>query len=717
MIKQTTAPDKKEEVKEVKKNKKPSGTHASHGSDAQQSTPTNRQQAPSSAGRHPTSSNGHRQPASASGGHRSQDKSAFASSGSSTKAIKRKSPDDAAEHHDSDHAKLQEKAKKANGIRRSPSAHNEIKVKDTSTGRSESPPKRQRTETPPTPSSSSPTKAVKRKSPDDAAERQTSNEAKLREKVKKANSIRRSPSADNEIKVKATSSGSSNPSPKRQCTATPPASPSSSTKSNKRKSLDVDDHQSAGEAAQQDETKTASSTRSGSQELGCEQQAVNGSKQQQATNVVSSAGSSEPPAKRQRSTSPAPGTKISSVEQHKGIARPKDAVQSTLHTGSYENAKRPFAGIERKATEESRVQRWKLEYCQENNCFSNSVLQALGPMMDVDGLTKALSSLPYPTLRHDTTKAIGCTSKACLEHDALVKEIKNSDDQFNASRELLAVLTNLRYAPSDGEVPVSSRRYRSVLEKLGGPGAEFDGEEQEDAGEYLTYLFGQLSEDLYDTDVVKANELQTDFMSKTETKRTCSGCGRQTTSSGSHWMYDLVGLRPGERKNMTVSLDTLVARSWAPETLTDFKCDNCFQPCSPDCNKDNCPLCVANILPQQQITSFSSLPKNLILNINRNVIGKGGSPSNRKIRARIELAEFHILEESTADGIKPVRYKLTAVVSHESTQSDRGHYVCFREKDGTWYKCDDEDIDKCESLSAIRKDVSDTSLVFLTRVD
>ena len=182
------------------------------------------------------------------------------------------------------------------------------------------------------------------------------------------------------------------------------------------------------------------------------------------------------------------------------------------------------------------------------------------------------------------------------------------------------------------------------------------------------------------------------FEGQLTTTSTCSQCSRQLRSFISPFL-ELTLLPPDRSK---ISLRELISNTFTTEHIDDYNCVYCQINLLREQGKDttafeemlnknpdyDLPASLAKShVTLLRSTSTSTLPKVLLLHINRSVFTQAAYATRNSII--LEYEENLILNGHT--------YQLRSLVTHKGSH-DRGHYISFRRRLKRWHTVSDETV-------------------------
>jgi ubiquitin C-terminal hydrolase len=194
-----------------------------------------------------------------------------------------------------------------------------------------------------------------------------------------------------------------------------------------------------------------------------------------------------------------------------------------------------------------------------------------------------------------------------------------------------------------------------------------DGTVQQDAFEYYQLLLNILLED---SSLANEEAFRAQFEIETETHDKCTACNHKSEPRIATNNYHGIDI-PLKSK-----LD-----EW--DTTSDLFAKSLYSPKEGECDK-----CKKTELQSQ--TSFTRLPENIFVKLNRTRFGKNEAT---KVETSVPYAET-IFPQIKSN--KPERYELFAVVMHEGATIEKGHYTIYRQQNGHWFWLDDG---QCEQVA------------------
>jgi ubiquitin C-terminal hydrolase len=129
--------------------------------------------------------------------------------------------------------------------------------------------------------------------------------------------------------------------------------------------------------------------------------------------------------------------------------------------------------------------------------------------------------------------------------------------------------------------------------------------------------------------------------------------------------------------NLTIAGEDIVdclAEFIKPEILHDSKCEKCHKK------------------TRIRVTTLWKFPLTLILNIKRFTYDQSGI--TRKVNRMLKMDKYLKIRSSK----RVYNYTLTSVVYHHGSHPNAGHYNADLNKNGTWYKLDDDSAYKLDDL-------------------
>ncbi|XP_070067766.1 ubiquitin carboxyl-terminal hydrolase 17-like protein D [Drosophila takahashii] len=293
-----------------------------------------------------------------------------------------------------------------------------------------------------------------------------------------------------------------------------------------------------------------------------------------------------------------------------------------------------------------------------NTCYMNSVVQALS----------------------SSNRFLKELLKARYESDS------PPSPSLRLAQSLQEQLRKLFFNERDGDGDGPMELKLDGVFKADNASSSFEPGRQEDASEFLGFLFSQLAA-LEDDTPVKLS-----FGGLRSTYNLCQMCSA-TYSESQHeafmWFLDCEG-------SESESVGSMVARAWESESA-EFP--------------HQCPACGEEGASCRRIEEILEPPQTLVLVLNRFVVNDLGE--TRKNDAKFYCDEA--LELTTPANVV-VKYKVYAAVVHRGEAIHNGHYYALISKKEKWKRADDEDVSSTSKEALNRLQPPDSAYILFYRL-
>lgn len=321
----------------------------------------------------------------------------------------------------------------------------------------------------------------------------------------------------------------------------------------------------------------------------------------------------------------------------------------------------------------------------KNSCYINSVVQSLSA---------------FPDFIVSLQKFLNAESKPEMEADVPTEERKSQSTigvRFPIVRAL--VMLFLDYAKKqmrpDCEEKTEDIKYRleKLKQKVGDQSKQFLSDNQQDAGEFFSFLMDAASDEIKKA---KTANLIEDWMAvATETRMTCCTCHHVSDPITTHSTSTYIAVpEPNAATDNTdgakLTLQKLLTASFQEVEKREFPCPR--------------EGCDGRAMDAHRV--MTKLPKILVVQLSRI------SLAGEKITTPVEVDDKVCMPVTGMDSLedelsavvdRSFCYELKSVICHIGPSTTKGHYYSLTRNhaDGKWYDCDDHEIKRC-NLDQVR---------------